>query len=178
MKHRGRPPGPPDLQLLLRVEGLVDPIAIAIDAEAEPAIAARMRELAEAGAYDHGRAIITRTALFATMTFLPGKEPTYRQTEPRRVRHSVHAPGSVSWAWEKTPGDGRGELFVCVEGDLPEGADARQGQARGYDPSYQVVGHTDPAGLAALRSLPVVSTVRIKGRATVGPAAVEWMAAR
>ena len=168
-----RPPGPAPLELVLRVAGLVDPVHISIDAEAEPTIAARMRELALAGAYDRDRAVITRTPLFATMTFKPGMEPPYKQAEPRRVRHSAHTPGSVSWAWEKTPGDGRGELFVCVEGDLPAGADARQAESRGYDSHYQTIGHTDAAGLEALRSLPFVS--KIKGK-PVTPAAVDEIA--
>ncbi len=178
MKKLGRPPGPPPLELVMRVAGLVDPVFITIDADAEPTIAARLRELVEGGAYDVGQAIITRTTLWAALTFLPGQEPPYSRVEPRRVRHSQHVPGAIGWSWSKVPSDGVGEFYVITEADLPAGADARESSARGLDAAFQVVGHVDAAGLAALRSLPVVSTVRIRGQKLVEPALVDWIAVR
>jgi hypothetical protein len=160
----------------MRIEGLADPVRLSIDAEAEPDVAARLRELVEGAAFDHGRAIITRTNIWAAVTFLAGQEPPCRRTEPRRVRHSQHVPGSVGWSWARVPSDGVGEFYVVTERDRAPGEHPEAAQARGLDATYQVVGHTDAAGLAALRSLPVVSTVRIKGRELVRPVAVDWIA--
>ena len=92
------------------------------------------------------------------------------------MRHSQHVPGAIGWSWSKVPSDGVGEFYVITEADLAAGAHPMTAQARGLDASYQVIGQVDAAGLAALRSLPVASTVRIKGRAPVLPVAVDWIA--
>jgi hypothetical protein len=139
-------------------------------------VAARLAELVDQGAYDGGKLQVVRTPIWATFTFRPGQEPVYRRAEPRRVRNSVHIPGAIGWSWSKVPSDGRGEFYIIVEGDPPAGAPPLAAQARGLDAQYQTIGNVDAAGLAALRSLPVISTMRIKGHAPVLPVMVDRIA--
>jgi cyclophilin family peptidyl-prolyl cis-trans isomerase len=140
----------------MRLVGIAEAIDIELDAEAEPDVCGRVEDLASGGFYDGARLRVKAD----TAAIELAQTPPFKRVEPRRVRHSQHLAGAVSWCWSRVPSDGDGSLFLMCR-DEP-----------GYDAAYQTIGRVI-SGLGALLALPAEPTARLHGQKAPAPVIVE-----